>query len=90
MRIAHNSPECTIIVEGDDIANHIESTTHDVIDRSTGRVVGTIECVWEGHNIACMRRFGSVSDGVMSLARWDFSDAADAADALYEIRPSIG
>jgi len=90
MRIAHKSPECTIIVEGDDIPAHVEWTTHDVIDRATGHVVGTIECVWEDYVLAGMRRFGSVPDGVMSLARWDFSDAADAADALYEIRPVIG
>jgi hypothetical protein len=90
MRIAHNSPECTIFVEGDDAPAHVESTTHDVVDRATGHVVGSIECVWHDHNIAGMRRFGSVSDDVMALARWDFSDAAAAADALYEIRPAIG
>jgi len=68
----------------------VETSRHSVIRRGDGETVATFVATWGDANMVRLQGFGALTGGMIDLARWRFTDAADAADAAYEIVPSIG
>jgi hypothetical protein len=68
----------------------IETSRHSVIRRDNGATVATLIVTWGDHDLIRLQGSGSLTTGMIDMARWNMTDAADAADAAYEIVPPIG
>ncbi len=68
----------------------VEVSRHSVIRRRDGATVAAFVATWGDHNMIRLQGSGALTAGMIDLAHWRFTDAADAADAAYEIVPSIG
>jgi len=65
-------------------------TVHDVVRRVDGAKIASIAVTWGDFNAVRFEGSGAITPGIVDLARWVVSDAADAADAAVEIVPPIG
>jgi hypothetical protein len=68
----------------------VETTRHSVIRRGDGATVAAFVATWGDANMVRLQGSGALTAGMIDLARWNMTDAADAADAAYEIVPAIG
>jgi len=68
----------------------VETTRHSVIRRDDGATVAAFVATWGDANMIRLQGSGALTAGMIDLARWNMTDAADAADAAYEIVPAIG
>jgi hypothetical protein len=68
----------------------VETTRHSVIRRDDGATVAAFVATWGDANMVRLQGSGSLTAGMIELAHWRMTDAADAADAAYEIVPPIG
>ena len=68
----------------------IDTSRHSVIRRGDGEKVGEIFATWGDHNLIRLQASGRITGGILDLARWDMTDAAEAAAARYEIVPPLG
>ena len=68
----------------------VEISRHSVIRRGDGATVATFVATWGDANMIRLQGSGAITAGMIDLARWRFTDAADAADAEYEIVPPLG
>ncbi len=68
----------------------VETSRHFVICRDGGAVVATLVATWGDHDLIRLQGSGKLTAGILDLAWWRMTDAADAADAEFEIVPPIG
>jgi hypothetical protein len=68
----------------------VETSRHSVIRRGSGETVATMVATWGDCNMVRLQGSGKLTAGILDLAWWRMTDAADAADAEYEIVPPIG
>jgi len=68
----------------------VETTRHSVIRRADGATVASFAATWGDHNMVRLEGSGKLTPGIIDLAWWRMTDAADSAGAEYEIVPPIG
>jgi hypothetical protein len=68
----------------------VETSRHSVIRRGDGATVAAFVATWGDANMIRLQGSGALTAGMIDLARWSMTDAAETADAEYEIVPSIG
>lgn len=68
----------------------VETSRHSVIRRDGGAVVATLTATWGDHVMVRLEGSGKLTPGILDMAWWRMTDAADAAGAEYEIVPPIG
>jgi len=67
----------------------VDTSRHSVIRRDNRATVAEFIATWGDHDLIRLQASGAVTAGMIDLARWNMTDAADAADAEYEIVPPI-
>jgi hypothetical protein len=68
----------------------VTTSAHSIVRRADGKIVARMVATWGDCDLVRLQASGAVTGGMIDLAKWRFTDAADAADAAYEIVPSIG
>jgi hypothetical protein len=68
----------------------VETSRHSIIRRGSGETVATMVATWGDQSMIRLQGSGKLTAGILDLAWWRMTDAADAADAEYEIVPHIG
>ena len=68
----------------------VETSRHSVIRRDGGATVATLVATWGDHDLVRLAGSGKLTAGIIDLAWCRMTDAADAADAEFEIVPPIG
>ena len=68
----------------------VETSRHSVISRRDGTTVAEIVATWGDHSLIRLQASGKVTDGILDLAQWNMTDAAEAAAADHEIVPPLG
>jgi hypothetical protein len=68
----------------------VDVSRHSVKRRRDGATVAAIVATWGDHILIRLQASGMVTDGMLDLAQWNMTDAAEQADSDYEIVPPIG
>lgn len=68
----------------------VEVSRHSVIRRRDGATVAAFVATWGDHDLIRLQGSGSLTAGMIDMARWSMTNAAEAAAAEYAIVPPIG